>query len=233
MNEGVTITFAVIFVLVGVIALVLFKEARTHRFWRQLVEENDIDAIRGIMEGEIERWRTQRPPKEINAAVWAGVQGMELLTANAKYVRLSTSAEPEFRMVEGSQQLAATALETARATAAQLLEMVFYDVPNYRPDVTRVDVYSAFRDAQGGAVPRAILSVTAEREVAMYIDWGASASDVIAEFEASFTLNAAGEAEPIELPPEPSGLAEYVPPAAQTDDDSTESDPRDRSTPVG
>ncbi len=215
MNNGVAIAFAIIFVLVGLIGLVLFKEARTHRFWRQLVAENDVDAIRGIMNGEIERWRTQRPPKGISAAVWAGVQGMELITANAKYVHLTTSAEPEFRLVEGKQSQVATSLDTARSTTALLLEMVFYDVPNFRPDVTRVDIYTAFRDAAGSAVPTPILSVTAERDDAMYVDWDEEPRVVIDEFESTYVLSDSGEAQPIALPEEDPALAEFEPgPAA-------------------
>ena len=127
MNEGVAIAFAVIFVLIGLIGLVLFKEARTHRFWRQLVAENNIEAIHGIMQGEIERWRTQRPPKGISAAVWAGVQGMELITANAKYVHLTTSAEPEFRLVDGKPSQIATSFDTACATS-------FTTYPTFAPE---------------------------------------------------------------------------------------------------
>lgn len=206
MNEGVAITFAVIFFFVALVALVLFKEARTHRFWRQLVAENNLEAITGIMEGEIERWRTQRPPKGVSAAVWAGVQGMELLRANARYVRITTSAEPEFRVVEGKQTQVATALDTARATGIQLLEMVFYDVPNYRPGVVRIDVYSAFRDESGSTVPRPILSLTANRDDAAYVDWLAEPASIVDEFDATYLLNTAGDADPIELPEEPEEL---------------------------
>ena len=211
MNEGVAIAFAVIFALVSLIGLVLFKEARTHRFWRQLVAENNVEAIRGIMQGEIERWRIQRPPKGIGAAVWAGVQGMELITANAKYVHLMTSAEPEFRLVDGKPSQVATSLDTARATTALLLEMVFYDVPNFRPHVTRVDIYTAFRDGSGSALPTPILSVTAERDDAMYVDWDAEPRVVIDEFRSIYTLNETGEAQAIMLPAEDPALAEPEP----------------------
>jgi len=226
MNEGVTITFAVIFVLVAGIGLVLFKEARTHRFWRDLVAANDLDAIRGILDGEIERWRTQRPPKGVSAAVWAGVQAMELLRANARYVSLATSAEPEFRMVEGKQRQVATALDTARATSVQLLEMVFYDVPNYRPEVVRVDVYSAFRGADGRTEPQPILSVTAEREDAMYADWDADPREILADFEVAFALNDAGDAAPIQLPAE-------RPELVAAEEPEQESQAEDRRSSVG
>ena len=75
MNEGVAITFAVIFVFVSGIGLVLFKEMRTHRVWRGRVEANDLGIIRGLLDAEIDHWRSMRPPKDVSAAVWAGVQG--------------------------------------------------------------------------------------------------------------------------------------------------------------
>ncbi len=240
MNEGVTITFAVIFLLVALVALVLFKEARTHRFWRQLVAENNLEAITGIMEGEIDRWRTQRPPKGVSAAVWAGVQGMELLTANARYVRITTSAEPEFRVVEGKQTQVATALDTARATGIQILEMVFYDVPNYRPTVVRIDVYTAFRDAAGRTVPTPILSLTADRNDAGYVDWLADPASIVDEFDATFALNESGDTDPIELPEEaeelraiPVATQPTETPVPQQASDETDATTEDRSAPVG
>ena len=111
MNEGVAITFAVIFVVVSLIGLVLFKELRTHAYWRELVEANDVTAIRGLLEAEIEHWHRMRPPKAINATVWAGVQGMELLAADTTHVQITTSAEPEMRVLQGKSQQVATALD--------------------------------------------------------------------------------------------------------------------------
>ncbi len=84
MNNGVAIAFGVIFVLVTIIGLVLFKEARTHRYWRHLVEDSDLRAIRGILDAEMDHWRTMRPPKGISSTMWAGVQAMELIGASAK-----------------------------------------------------------------------------------------------------------------------------------------------------
>ena len=170
MNDGVAIAFAVIFVLVSLIGLVLFKEMRTHSYWRELVVANDIDAIRGLLEVEFRHWREMRPPKAINATVWAGVQGMELLAADATQAQITTSAEPEMRVLDGKSQQVATALDIALATAVRITEMVFYDVANYLPDSVRVDVYTTFRD-QHGAVPRPILSMIADRANAIGLDW--------------------------------------------------------------
>ena len=200
MNEGVTIAFLLIALFFGGIGLVLFKEARTHRFWRQLVAENDMNAIRGILDQEIDHWRTQRPPKDVSAAVWAGVQGLDLVGASANHVRVSTSADPEFGNVDGKREQVATSLDTAYATALRLVEMIFYDVPNFRPNDVRVDVYTTFRNAEGVAEALPILCVEADRTSAMSLDWNLPPGVLAREFETTANRAASGEPRPIVLP---------------------------------
>ena len=200
MNEGVTIAFLIIALIFGGIGLVLFKEARTHRFWRQLVAQNNMEAIQGILDQEIEHWRTQRPPKDISAAVWAGVQGLDLVSASAKHVRVSTSADPEFGTVDGKREQVASSLDTAYATALRLVEMIFYDIPNFRPNDVRVDVYTTFRNAEGVAEALPILCVEADRASAMSLDWNLSPGVLAAEFEVTANRAPTGEPRPIELP---------------------------------
>jgi hypothetical protein len=221
MNNGVAIAFAVIFVLVSIIGLVLFKEARTHRHWRHLVENDDLRAIRGILDAEMDHWRTMRPPKGINSTMWAGVQAMELIGASARTVHLSTSAAAEFRVVEGQQTQVATALDTAMAVSARLIEMIFYDLPHYRPETIRVDVYTTFRSVEGGAVPHPILSVDAERGDAMAIDWDEpNVLQIIERFQTVYSLSPEGEPRPIDLP---LGDPDVIPvEAMDTFDDSSE-----------
>ena len=202
MNEGVTIAFAIIAVVFGGIGLLLFKEARTHRFWRQLVAENDLNAIRGILEQEITHWKTQRPPKDVSAAVWAGVQGMDLVNASAEHVRIGTSADPEFGVVEGKRQQTASSLDTAYSTALRLVEMIFYDVPNFRPDHVRVDVYTTFRNEDGAAEARPILCVQADRSDALSLDWNLPPARLAREFVTTSSRAPSGEPRPITLPPD-------------------------------
>ena len=200
MSEGVTIGFILVALFFGGIGLLLFKEARTHRFWRQLVADNNLDAIRGILDQEIEHWKTQRPPKDISAVVWAGVQGMDLVTASAHYVRVSTSADPEFGSVDGVRQQVATSLDTAHSVALRLVEMIFYDVPNFRPAHVRVDVYTTFRDESGTAQARPILCIQADRADALSIDWSQPPHRLAAEFETLANRAPNGEPRPIQLP---------------------------------
>ena len=207
MNEGVTIGFAIIAAIFAGFGLLLFKEARTHRFWRQLVAQNDREAIRGILDQEIDRWKTQRPPKDISAVVWAGVQGMDLLHAGAldgaQYIHVSTSADPEFGVVDGERQQVASSLDTAYAVALRLVEMIFYDVPNFRPDRVRVDVYTTFRSEDGSAAARPILCIEADRADALSIDWNQPPRRLAAEFRTIANRAPNGEPRPIQLPPSP------------------------------
>lgn len=202
MSEGVTIGFVVIAFVFGGIGLLLFKEARTHRFWRRLVAENNMEAIRGIIDQEIERWKTQRPPKDVSAAVWAGVQGMDLIAATARYVRVSTSANPEFGAVNGAREQIATSLDTAYATALRLVEMIFYDVPNFRPAHVRVDIYTTFRSEDGVAQAHPILCIQADRADALSIDWSQPPRRLAAEFDTIADRAPNGEPRPIHLPPD-------------------------------
>ena len=202
MNEGVTIGFAIIAAIFGGFGLLLFKEARTHRFWRQLVAQDDREAIRGILDQEIERWKTQRPPKDVSAVVWAGVQGMDLLAASARYVRVSTSADPEFGAVDGEREQIASSLDTAYAVALRLVEMIFYDVPNFRPAHVRVDVYTTFRSEDGSASARPILCIEADRADALSIDWSQPPQRLATEFQTTANRAPNGEPRPIQLPPE-------------------------------
>ncbi len=217
MNEGVTIGFALIAAFFGGVGLLLFKEARTHRFWRQLVAENDMEAIQGILDQEIEHWRTQRPPKDISAAVWAGVQGLDLVSASAQHVRVSTSADPEFGAVDGKREQIASSLDTAYATALRLVEMIFYDVPNFRPAYVRVDVYTTFRDADGVANARPILCVEADRASALSLDWNLPPVTLAREFETTVDRAPSGEPRPITLPEDQFAAAEPATPSGPSE----------------
>ena len=203
MTDALLIAAILIFLLFILIGFVLFKEVRTHIFWRRLVAEGDFEAINGILIGEINRWRTQRPPKGTSAAVWAGVQGMELLAGSGQFVQVSTTAEAEFRVVDGKRVQVATAYDTAVSTVSKLTEMLLYDVPNLRPGFVRVD---------GSAIARPILSSLADRVRAAPIDWDSGDSHaIVAAFDLVVRISDSGEALPVELPPVPPELAATLP----------------------
>jgi len=65
--------------LFAFLATVIFREAFTHRFWQRKVDEGDLDMITQLVQIEVQRWRTERPPKGMPASIWQGIQNVELV----------------------------------------------------------------------------------------------------------------------------------------------------------
>ncbi len=182
-------------------AFIIFKETRTHRFWQDKVEEGDLEMIRMLVEAEVERWRTERPPKGTPASVWQGIQGVELVEIGRDYVRASTSAEAQFAQAgaHGERRQVSSALDEAKRVTARLAERIFYDVAHVRPDRVQIDVYTTFHKSGGEPAQHCILSTLAERSVAAELDWDNDPPEVIAErLGARYELDAGGLAQPIE-----------------------------------
>ena len=61
----------------------IVQGTRAQLAWRKRVEAGDVDAIRTLVGDEVERWKTMRMPKGVDASVWHGVQSAELLGCHA------------------------------------------------------------------------------------------------------------------------------------------------------
>src|SRR3990170_3925642 len=138
LGVGIIIVVAV-FVFVGAIIL---REAATHRFWRRRVDEGDLEMITQLVQGEVQRWRSERPPKGVPASVWQGVQGVELVAIGRDYLHASTAAEPQFAFAGGARTQVSSALDEAKRVTAKLAERFFYDIPHIRPDRVQIDCYT-------------------------------------------------------------------------------------------
>ena len=191
--------------IIGILALtlligyVLVQETRAHRHWRSLTEGGDIEAIRSLLEGALEGWRTGRPPRGLAASVWAGVQSAQVVEIGGDAVRLSTSVEGQYSSIEGERRLVSTPLEEATRVVARLGELVLYDVPDLRLVAVQMDVYSTFRDERGRPEQRCILSAVLDREAAATFDWeGWQPSDLLEAFRCRFRLSEDGVAVAVE-----------------------------------
>jgi len=181
------------------IAFIILKETSTHRFWRRKVEEGDLEMVRQLVQAEVDRWRTERPPKGIPASVWQGVQGVELLEIGRDYVRASCSAEGQFALVGGQRRQVSSALDEGRRITARLAEMFFYDVPHVTPDRIQIDVYTTFREPGEETTQRCILTTVAHRGDAAEVDWENDPPEAIAErLGARYELDSHGAPQPIE-----------------------------------
>ena len=192
-----------VLVVIGLIlAYIVFQETRAHGYWRTQVAKGDLDAIRLLLEQEIERWRTMRVPKDVPASLWHGVQTVELVAIGADAAQVTCMAEGEYRFTGGRPQEITSPLDAAMRVAARVTELILYDVPNLRLTAVRVDVYSTFHSTEGTPEQRCILSTVAERAVADEIDWEAlRPHEVINRFESRYEVDERGLARPIDPGP--------------------------------
>jgi hypothetical protein len=166
---------------------VIIQETRAQMHWRKLVEQGDLDAIRQLVEGEIEGWREQRVPRGTPPMIWHGVQTVELLDVTPKAARVSCNAEGEFAVVGGRRLETSSPLQEGMKITKKLAEMLFYDIPNVKLDQAQIDVYTSFRSDKGRADPRCILSTLVSRKVVEHIDWDQTeAADFASLTEARF-----------------------------------------------
>jgi hypothetical protein len=199
MAWGLGVGIIAIALVFAFLAIVIFRETATHRFWQRRVEEGDLDMITQLVQLEVERWRTERPPAGTPSAVWQAIQGVEIVEIGRDYVRVSTSAEPQFALVGGARRQVSSAVDEAKRVSAKLAERLFYDIPHVRPDRVQIDCFSTFHEPGDHPVQRCILSTVAHRSDAAEIDWDNEPSEVIAErLGARYQLDARGDALPIE-----------------------------------
>ena len=199
MTWGLAVGMLIVGLVFAFIAYILFKETRTHRFWQTRVEEGDLEMIGQLVRAEVERWRTERPPKGMPASVWGGIQGVELVELGRDYLRASSTAEPRFALVGGARRQVTSALDEGKRITARLAERFFYDVPHVRLERVQIDCYTTFHAPGGQVAQRCILSTLARRIDAAEIDWENDPSEAIAEqLGARYQLDDQGVALPIE-----------------------------------
>jgi len=167
----------VIVILLVLISYVIVQETRAQMHWRGLIEGGDLDAMRTLIEDEVEHWHTARVPRGTPALLWHGVQTVELIDVAEKAARLNCSAEGEYSLVAGRRIETSSALDEAKKITMKLAEMAFYDIPNVKLDRVQIDVYTAFRDQRGHAETCCILSTLAQRADIEHLDWEQTPAD--------------------------------------------------------
>jgi hypothetical protein len=101
-------------------------------------------------------------------------------------------------------------LQEGMAVTARAADMLFYEMPHYRPERIQVDVYTQYRDDEGVTHRHCILSTAATREQAKQVDWEEwTAEEIVQSFNAVFRLSDNGRPLPIDplSPPEAAQLA--------------------------
>ncbi len=196
----------VIFFLFLVLAYIIIQGTRAALAWRDAAAAGDTKVIRDIVEDCLEGWRSQKRPKPVAAEVWRGIQSLQLVHVEADFVRVSATAESDYKLVDGQWLEMRNPLQEGIAISARAAEMLFYELPHYRPDRIQIDVYTAFRDQSGVSRHDCVLSTETSRDIGREVDWDEWTPDQIIEaLGGRFQLSSAGRplAIIVEPPPAP------------------------------
>jgi len=194
------------------VTYIIVQGSRAATAWRSAAATGDLTVIRMILDDSISGWRTQKRPKAVDPEVWRGVQSMQLTDLAAGFVRVFCQAHSEQRLRDGRWIEVKNPLQEGIDITARAAELLFYDMPHYRPDRIQVDVYTAFREGEGPTQNVCIMSTVATREQAREVDWEEwSAGDIVDGLGGRYRPGEFGQPLPIEVEP-PSGVLEEMPP---------------------
>ncbi len=209
MTWGIGWGLLIVGLVFAFIAYVLLQETRTHRFWRRKVQEGDLEMISQLVQAEVARWRTERPPKGTPASVWQGIQGVELVELGRDYIRASTTAEPQFALVGSARRQVSSALDEAKRITVGLAERFFYDIPHVQPERLQIDCYTTFHQPGAEPTQRCILTTLGNRAAAAEVDWESDPPEVIvALLGGRYDIDGQGVALPIDPEEEAARLSE-------------------------
>ena len=190
------IVIGIIFVLVG---YVVIQGTRAASAWRKAATAGDIGVIQKILEEAIGGWRSSRRPKEVPPEIWRGIQSMELVEVGPDSVRVSCSAESEYRLEEGRWVETVNPLQGGMAITVRAADMIFYELPYFRPDLVQIDIYTTFREPAGATQRQCILSTPATREAARQVEWDEwTATEIVEAFGGRYLLGESDQPLPIE-----------------------------------
>jgi hypothetical protein len=200
--NAIVVGVIVMALLLTVITYVLVQEVRAQRHWRGLVNQGDETAIRALVDDAMNAWRSGRPPKGVSVSVWGGVQSAEVVYADARTMRLSTSAEAQYAGAAGERTEVSSPLDEGRKIFMKLAEMCLYDIPNIYFSQLQIDVYTTFRHEDGGATQRCILSGLVVRTEVGQVDWERDTPDDFLKLVgATYKVDEAGRPRPIDPVP--------------------------------
>jgi hypothetical protein len=189
-----------IFIAFLFFAYIIIQGTRAALAWRDAAEKGDTKVIRDIVEDALKVWGAQKRPKPVSAEVWRGIQSMTLAGIGPDYVRVSCVADSEYKMAEGRWVEIRNPLQEGVAITAKAADMLFYELPHFRPEHIQIDIYTDYRDDAGRTRRECITTTQATRELAKEIDWDEGTADEITEaLGAVYRLSENGR--PLPVPP--------------------------------
>jgi hypothetical protein len=197
-----------IFIAVSLLAYIIIQGTRAALAWRDAAKMGDTKVIRDIVEDALKMWGSQKRPKPVAPEIWRGIQSMQLTAVAPDYVRVSCVAESEHKMIDGLWVEIRNPLQEGIAITARAADMLFWELPHFRPERIQIDVYTDYRDDEGRTRRECIASTQAAREEAKHLDWEEWTAEQITDaIGAVYRLNENGRPIPI-MPLDPPDAAE-------------------------
>jgi len=189
-----------IFIFFLIVTYIVVQGTRAALAWRKAAAAGDVNVIRDIVEDSLDAWRSAKRPKEVPVEVWRGIQSMQIVEIEAEMVRVSCQAEGDYRLVNGRWVETASPLQEGMAVTTRALDMLLYELPNFKPAKVQIDVYTTFRDADGATRRACILSTSATREAAREVDWEEwTPLEVVDALSGRYLLGDSGQPLPVEV----------------------------------
>jgi hypothetical protein len=198
------VQWAILGIAIAVLVLtyIVVQGTRAAMAWRQAAAAGDVKVIRDIVQDSLDGWRSAKRPKPVLLEVWRGIQSMQIVEVRTDLLRVSAQAESDYKQVADRWVEVANPLQAGMAMTARALEMLLYDLPHYRPPEVQVDIYTTFREADGGSERACILSTSVSREDAATVDWEEwTAVDIIEALGGRCRMGDHGQPLPIEVAP--------------------------------
>lgn len=198
-----------------IVTYIVVQGSRAAMAWRTAAAAGDVRVIRMIVDDSLSAWRSGKRPKNVPPDVWRGIQSMQLTDLASDFVRVSTQAQSEHRLQDGIWTEVKNPLHEGIEITARAADMLFYDMPHYRPQRIQIDVYTAFREGEGPSRNVCIMSTTASRDQAREVAWEEwTAGDIVDALGARYRPGEFGQPLPIEVEPT-SGILDEIPPTEQ------------------
>jgi len=198
-------------------AYIIIQGTRAALAWRSAAERGDVKVIGDIVDDALKGWSAQKRPKTVPAETWRGIQSMQLAGVGPDYVRVSCVAESDYKMVDGRWVEIRNPLQEGVAITAKAADMLFYELPHYRPSNIQIDVYTDYRDESGRTDRHCIMTTQATRDDARAADWEDwTADEIVQSLGAVYRLSENGRPLPVEplAPPENAQTPEEIAAAA-------------------
>lgn len=168
---GLGLAMAICLAIFLVVGFMVFQARFAAKHWRRVIAEGNTEALDQLLDDTFEAWRRERPKRGTPPADWRALHTAALVAADHERIRVSLLAEPDVQVVAGERVEVSSAQVVARRAAVRMAERLMYEVPHVSFAQAQVDVLTEYRQPDGPAISRCLLTTQVTRDQAAYAAW--------------------------------------------------------------